>query len=146
MNEKENKSIREVYKNLVNLLRQNHIINRYEYYMLGGVSLNNAPRVIYQLFRERQITLQEYEMLRNYIKKQLLAGGTPHNKEFILATYYQFGNVVITDEEKHHIWNSLCKIMNESDIDDVVFSGAVRAYALENGLIKNNSKKLIKAK
>ena len=33
------------------------------------------------------------------------------------------------------------------DIDDLVFSGAVRAYAKEHGLIKvDNSKKLVKSK
>ncbi len=53
--------------------------------------------------------------------------------------------------KKKYIWDKLSSIINEKDIDDVVFSGTVRAYAIEKGLIKtnnnqNNKKKLVKIK
>ncbi len=110
-----------------------------------------ASSVIYILFKQKRLTLYEYDMLRDFVNRQQQNLVSPHNKEFILKTYYQFGDVVISDEEKKYILDKLSSIINEKDIDDVVFSGAVRAYAIEKGLIKtnnnqNNKKKLVKIK
>lgn len=151
MDKKDNEQLAFVYKQIANELIEKKSINRYEYYLLGGISLSASLSVIYSLFRERMITLHEYDVLRNYVKVQLQNLRSSHSKEFALKTFYQFGDVVIIEEEKQMIWNNLCGIINEKDIDDVVFSGAVRAYAIENGLIKinnnqNNQKKLVKRK
>ena len=151
MDRKDNEQLAIVYKQIASELIEKKSINRYEYYLLGGISLSASLSVIYRLFRERMITLHEYDVLRNYVKVQLQNLRSSHSKEFILKTFYQFGDVVISDEEKQMIWNNLCGIINEKDIDDVVFSGAVRNYAFENGLIKinnnqDNRKKLVKRK
>ena len=51
----------------------------------------------------------------------------------------------ITDVEKEVIWNQLINAgIKEKDIDDIVFSAAVREYAIRNGYvkqIKNNTSK-----
>ena len=146
MNEKESIGIVDVYKEIVNTLNQKGNLNRYEYYILGGVNFRNALHIIYILFRRKQITIQEYETLRNYIGRQLQLDNISRDKEFILRTLYQFGDIIITMEEKEYIWNNLCNLIDEANIDDLVFSGAVRAYALEKGLIKNNPKRLVKKK
>ena len=151
MDKKEYERLANVYKIIASQLEKKRTINRYEYYLLGGISLRIASSVIYILFKQKRLTLYEYDMLRNFVNKQQQNLVSPHNKEFILKTYYQFGDVVISDEEKKYIWDKLSSIINEKDIDDVVFSGAVRAYAIEKGLIKtnnnqNNKKKLVKIK
>ena len=151
MDKKENEQLAIVYKQIASELIEKKSINRYEYYLLGGISLSFSLSVIYILFREKKITLREYDVLRNYINTQLQNLRSSHSKDFAFKTFYQFGDVVISDEEKQMIWNNLCRFINEKDIDDVVFSGAVRAYAIENGLIKinnnqNNQKKLVKRK
>ena len=151
MDKKENEQLAIVYKQIASELIEKKSINRYEYYLLGGISLSASLSVIYSLFRERKITTREFDVLGNYIKTQLQNLRSSHSKDFALKTFYQFGDVVISDEEKEMIWNNLCRFINEKDIDDVVFSGAVRDYALENGLIKinnnhNNQKKLVKRK
>jgi hypothetical protein len=72
--------------------------------------------------------------------------GASRNKEFILGTKYQFGNIIISDIEKQNIWLELNKMgLSDDNIDDLVFAAAVRDYAKKNGLIPN-IKKIVKKK
>ena len=150
MDKKENNKMvltyayREIYRQLC----ENKKLNRYDYYMLGGVNIIYASSILYELFRAKKLTIYEYETLRCYINMQLKIGIASKNKQFIINTHYQFGDTVITEEEKNSIWEDLASHIDEKCIDDLVFSGAVRAYALEKGLIKKQDthKKLVKKK
>ena len=120
-------------------------LNRYEYYLLGGIPFRKGDKVVSRLYSQGMLTASEFNFLYKYIEKELVFGAS-RNKEFILNTKYQFGNVVITDLEKNSIWKKLNELgLNDDDIDDLVFAGAVRAYAKDNGLIKE-TKKLIRKK
>ena len=141
-------------KNAVKLKHLAHLIahrretgkplNRYEYYMLGGISIRKGESELYRLLSEGKLTMSEVSIIHNYIESQL-AIVVPRKKESILATHYQFGDRIITNSEKENIWEELKAFgLEETDIDDLVFSGAVRDYAIKNGLIA--SKKLIKQK
>ena len=128
-------------KNIIAIINQGKTIgkplNRYEYYKLGGISFKNAESELSELLRDKKLTASEVNVLRNYIEFQN-AIGVPRQKERVLDTQYQFGNRVITDIEKESIWDGLLSFgLNEYDIDDLVFSGAVRDYAKANGLIPN---------
>ena len=135
-------NMKKIAKYLISLKHSKVKLNKYEYYMLGGISLRAAGSAIYYMINDRVINQLEYNVLHNYIDEQLMLGST-RNKEFILSTYYQFGNTIITSEEKLNIWNSLLSMgIAERDIDDLVFSAAVREYAKNNGLISNVKKKV----
>ena len=112
------------------------VLNRYEYYLHGGLPFRKALSIIYRLCDMDLITKDEYGVLHNYLEEQALFGAS-RNKEFILKTYYQFGDYVINYIEKENIWKSLNDLgLEDKDIDDLVFAGAVRAYAYDKGLIK----------
>ena len=116
-------------------------LNRYEYYLLGGISFRKATVLIYDMYCDRALSAGEYYRLNYYIEKELLFGAS-RNKELIMSTYYQFGDRVITDNEKEMIRNKLIALgLGEKDIDDLVFSAAVREYAIEQGLIKTKKLK-----
>lgn len=117
-------------------------INRYEYYLMGGIPFKRAYKDLRRLYRENKLTIGEVNTINNYVDFELSLGVT-RNKEFILKTYYSFGDRVLSDTEKESIWLSLNELgLRDQDIDDLVFSGAVRAYAKEKGLIP--CKRLIK--
>ncbi len=148
-----NKDAAETYKNIVNKINERKLerkdLGRYDYYLMGGAPYKRAFPIINELLRKNKITYAEYEVLKEYFRRQLMLG-VSHNKEFILSTYYQFGDTVITDEEKKSIWDGMYKLgLAEEEIDDVVFTGAVRAYAIEKGLLKinpNTKKRVLKRK
>lgn len=145
----------QIYKNIVGKIIEKkgkgRVLNRYDYYVMGGIPIKRAMSVIYDLFRKKQITLYEFEVLRGYLGQQMSLN-VSYNKEFILSTYYQFGDIVISAEEKKNIWQEMHKLgLGDKDIDDVTFSGAVRAYAIREGLIKpsyyqNDKRRLLKKK
>ena len=127
---------------ITNRKRHNKRLNRYEYYMLGGIPFKNGEDILRELLRNGKINMFEFNVLCQYIETELVIGAS-RNKEFILKTHYQFGNHVITDEEKQIIWNGLNVFgLSDNEIDDLVFSGAVREYAKANGLLP--SKKLVR--
>ncbi len=136
--------LKKIAKTIIICKKHNMPLNRYDYYMKGGVSFKNGEKILYNLYKEGRITQIEYAILVKYIEKERYFGAS-RNKDFVLATHYQFGNIVITAEEKKQIWNSLNEFgLEDGDIDDLVFAGAIRAYAIENGLIP--SKKLVRKK
>lgn len=124
-------------------------LNRYEYYLNGGMDFNESLSLIHYLVEDRKISPQEYSLLKRYCMKET---GIIANKkrDFIMSTHYQFGDYVISKTEKEQIWqNIIARGIDEKLIDDLVFSGAVREYAINKGLIKgltNNSKKNVKKK
>ena len=148
-----NNELAQNYKNIVKKIvkrhSQNRVLNRYEYYVMGGVPIKRAYPVVYELYRQKQLTRYELEILRDYFQRQMVLG-VSYNKNFILKTYYQFGNTVISDSEKVIIWDRLRNLgLADKDIDDVTFSGAVRVYAIEKGLLKidsNGKKRVLKKK
>ena len=133
-------------KKIVNVIlirkKRHRRLNRYEYYMLGGIPFRKGENTLLQLFKAGKINAYEYNVLSKYIDNELVFGAS-RNKEFILKTYYQFGNYVISNEEKQMIWNELNMLgLTDEEIDDLVFSAAVREYAKKNGLLPG--KKLVK--
>ena len=129
---------------IIDINGKHRSLNRYDYYMLGGVPFRGGNEILYGLLKRNLLTNREVNILTNYIDYQVSLG-VIRKKEFILDTHYQFGDRVLSYEEKESIWNSLNEFgLEDKDIDDLVFSGAVRAYARENGLIP--SKKLVKKK
>ncbi len=147
------KEIAQNYKNIVKKIverkEEKRDLSRYDYYLMGGAPYKRAFPIINELLRKDKITYVEYYELKEYFRRQLMLG-VSHNKEFILSTYYQFGDTVISDEEKKSIWDGMYKLgLLEEEIDDVSFSGAVRAYAIEKGLLKinpNTKKRVLKRK
>ena len=133
-------------KKIVNVIlirkKRHRRLNRYEYYMLGGIPFRKGENTLLQLFKAGKINAYEYNVLSKYIDNELVFGAS-RNKAFILKTYYQFGNYVISNEEKQMIWNELNMLgLTDAEIDDLVFSAAVREYAKKNGLLPG--KKLVK--
>ncbi|MBR7042559.1 MAG: hypothetical protein IKI04_03555 [Bacilli bacterium] len=123
---------------------KHRLLNRYDYYMLGGVPFKGGYPILHRLKHEGKLTAKEVYVITNYIDYQVSLGAA-RKKDFILSTHYQFGSRVLTMEEKLSIWAGLNEFgLEDKDIDDLVFSGAVRAYAKENGLIPN--KKLVRKK
>ncbi len=150
MNNKVVENYKKIVREILVKRAQGKRINRYEYYALGGLPLKDAPQIVERLYRSGKITAYEYSMLREFFSRQK-AQIAIRDKNFILKTQYQFGDVIITDSEKENIWNSLYLLgLSDNEIDDLVFAGAVRAYDKEKGLIKTKvdakSKKLTKNK
>ena len=129
----------QIYRNIAKLLlernSQNKTITRYEYFMLGGVDFGEASLIIYNLKCNNEIHKYEYSALKKFIHAQINIDSI-RKYDFIMRTHYQFGDYVISDDEKKEIWNNLVGFISKKNIDDLVFSGAVRAYALDKGLIK----------
>ena len=120
-------------------------LNRYDYYMLGGIPLRKSDKVLSLLHSKGLLTATEANYLYKYTSNELVFGAS-RNKEFILGTKYQFGNIIISDLEKQNIWLELNKMgLSDDNIDDLVFAAAVRDYAKKNGLI-SNIKKIVKKK
>lgn len=148
-----NKKTAEIYKNIAKVLNEKlaekRDLSRYDYYVMGGTPFKKAFPIINELLSKKKLTYAEYDVLKEYFRRQMILG-VSHNKPFILSTYFQFGDVVITDLEKKIIWDSLKGLgLTEEDIDDLTFSGAVRAYAIEKGLLKinpNTKKRVLKRK
>ena len=139
-----------IFKKIAKLIKidnaNDKVFNRYEYYKLGGLPFRRALSVIYKLYENDLITKSEYDTLHSYLEKQLEIGSS-RNKDFILSTYYQFGDYVISEEEKQNIWHSINELgLQDGEIDDLVFSAAVRAYAYENGFLKIKNSRLIRKK
>ncbi len=139
-----NKTV-EIYKNIVYELlekrKEKQRLNRYEYYVLGGYPLKDAPKIVERLYHNGKLSPYECSILNEFFSRQRAQTAT-HDKNFIMKTHYQFGDIVITDSEKENIWNSLYLLgLSDEEIDDLVFSGAVRAYAKEKGLIKEKVKR-----
>ena len=133
-------------KKIVNIIlirkKHNKRLNRYEYYMLGGIPFRKGENTLIELLKSGKISMLEYTVLSRYIDNELVIGAS-RKKEFILSTHYQFGNRIISDSEKQNIWNELNAFgLSDNEIDDLVFSAAVREYAKKNGLIPN--KKLVR--
>ena len=134
--------LKKIVNVILNRKRHHKRLNRYEYYMLGGIPFIKGENTLLQLFKAGKINAYEYNVLSKYIENELVFGAS-RNKEFILKTYYQFGNYVISNEEKQMIWNELNVLgLTNEEIDDLVFSAAVREYAKKNGLLPG--KKLVK--
>ena len=115
--------------------------------MLGGTPFNEALSAIYNMRLSGSITDREYYALNEYITFQKHVS-VYHNKESILATRFIFSGKEISNLEKSVIWDELIDSgVDEKNIDDIVFSAAVRAYAIKNGYIKklNNNLSLTKS-
>ena len=139
---KEIDNMKRIAECLIDLNKQKLKLNKYEYYMLGGIPFKEAASAIYHMHAQKLINQIEYNVLHNYIDEQLTFI-TTKNKEFILNTHYQFGDTVISLDEKINIWNNLLSMgISEKEIDDLLFSAAVREYAKDNGLIANVKKKV----
>ena len=142
--EEEILKIKKIVRIIADRKRQGKKLNRYEYYMLGGIPFRKGEKVVFRLLSERKITTMEANILYKYITFELSLGAS-RNKEFILKTHYQFGDRVITEIEKQNIWLELNKMgIDDDNIDDLVFSGAVREYAKQNGLIPDTKKRVRK--
>ena len=133
-------------KNIANKLKEYKTISkrlsRLEYFLLGGISFNIAPSMIYRMRENKDITLNEYYLLNEYIAVQRNLD-VYRRKDSILAIKFIFSNHEITDLEKEIIWNELISAgIDENNIDDMVFSAAVRDYAIRLGYVKpkENSK------
>lgn len=140
MNSRESINLAIVYKKIAGMIYKEsidgNVFNRYEYYKMGGLPLRKALDVIHELRKKRLLRNNEYSILNSYIENQLIFGPS-RNKEFILSTYYQFGEYAISDVEKQMIWDNLNLLgLEDKYIDDLVFSGAVREYAYQKGLLK----------
>lgn len=132
------------------IIKKNHagkVLSRYDYFMLGGLDFPEASSKVYFMHLDKKFRGFEYTMLKKFFSIQLNIDSSK-KYDYIMKTHYQFGDYVISDEEKVQIWNNLLASgIDRNNIDDLVFSGAVRAYAKEHGLIKvDNSKKLVKSK
>ena len=126
--------------------KTNHKLSRFDYYLLGGISFSEASSAIYYFRECGLISSDEYYLLNNYINSESYID-VYRNKNAILAINFIFSNKVITDLEKEVIWNELINAgIREKDIDDIVFSAAVRAYAFRNGYVKKQNKVISKTK
>ena len=142
-------SLRKIARRIIELNNNGKTLSRYEYFLLGGIPFNEALSMIYFIHLDRKFRNLEYASLKKYLSIQVNI--KPSKKyDFIIKTHYQFGDYVLTEEEKVNIWNNLLESgIDIKNIDDLVFSGADRAYAMDNGLIKiksEDSKKLVKRK
>ena len=146
MKKKDNKELLKTYKEIAAILSEknantSNTINRYEYYKLGGIPFKEAFVVISDLYKKRKINSTEYSKLRDYFHRQMQLPHTSRSKDYIMQIHYQFGDYVITNEEKNNIWDGLHELgLSDEDIDDLIFSGAVRDYAYQKGLIKKIEK------
>ena len=126
----------QIYQNIINHMRENdYHLSRYEYYKYGGVAFKNAGGIIYQLLKKSKISIRDYGTLKAYITAESNRV-VNKSKEGIFSTHYQYGDIVISDEQKNRIWNRLLRFMKEEDIDDLVFAGAVRVYAKNKKYIR----------
>ncbi len=137
-------------KMIANVLRENRQLkkklSRLDYFLLGGISFNEALSAIYNMRSSGNITIGEYCILSEYINSQ---GHVEvfKRKESILAINFIFGDNVISNLEKSLIWDELIASgIAEKDIDDIVFSAAVRKYAIDNGYVKLLNKDVLKLK
>ena len=137
-------------KEIAEILKENkgtnNKLSRFDYFLLGGISFDEALSAIYHFRKLGVIIDNEYYLLNNYItaerKIEVL-----RNKHAILSTRFMFSNKIITDVEKEVIWNQLINAgIKEKDIDDIVFSAAVREYAIRNGYVKQIKKNTCKTK
>ena len=139
--------MKKIVRKLITYNSMHKTLSRYEYFMMGGMPFNEAASLIYFMHLDGKFRNLEYAALKKYISVQQNVNSSKRY-DFIMMTHYQFGEYVISETEKEYIWNELKKDIDEKNIDDLVFSGAVRAYAIEKGLIivnKNNSgKRLVK--
>ena len=111
-------------------------LNRLEYFLLGGIAFGEALSVIYNMRLNGDISDKEYYTLNEYLSFQKQIGAY-HTKEAIMATTFIFGDKTISNEEKAVIWDEIINSgVEEKYIDDLVFSAAVRAYAIKNGYVK----------
>lgn len=117
-------------------------LSRLEYFLLGGVSFNIAASMIYRMRENKDITFNEYYLLNEYISIQRNLE-VYHRKDSILAIRFIFKDNEISDLQKEVVWNKLINAgIDEKNIDDMVFSAAVREYAIRLGYVKpkDNSK------
>ena len=117
-------------------------LNRYDYYMLGGINLKNAYNIIYNMYENRDITSSELETIRTYLIFQASMRVTKGLNNLV-KIYFQFGDYVINKDEKELVYKGLiAKGIAPECIDELVFSAAVREYAKGIGVVKekNNSK------
>ena len=118
-------------------------LSRYDYYMLGGINLKKAYGIVYNMYENRDITSSELDTIRRYI---IIQNSYKTAKGFnnVNKIYFQYGDYVISDEEKKLVYNSLIEHgISDDCIDELVFSAAVREYAKSINLVnekKNNSK------
>ena len=120
----------------------NKRLSRLEYFLLGGVSFNIAASMIYRMRENKHITFNEYYLLNEYISIQRNLE-VYHRKDSILAIRFIFKDNEISDLQKEVVWNGLINAgIDEKNIDDMVFSAAVREYAIRLGYVnpKDNSK------
>lgn len=111
-------------------------LSRLDYFLCGGISFKEASSAIYNLRETGKITAHEYYTLNEYITFQRQVE-VYRTRPAILATKYIFSGKIINDFEKEVVWNQLLNAgLKETDIDDLVFSAAIRAYANRNGYIK----------
>ena len=139
---KQNYSNKEIIimKKIADKLREYKMVikklSRLDYFLLGGPSFNLASSMIYRMRENKHITFNEYYLLNEYISFQRNLE-VYHRKDSILAIKFVFGNNEITDMQKEVIWNELLIAgIDEKNIDDMVFSAAVREYAIKNGYVK----------
>ena len=131
------KNLKAIAKRIGELKQNGKKFNRYDYFIMGGVSIPRAISVVYSMNLDNRFEGKEYADIKEFLAAQKMIP-VNKNRDFIINTYYQFGSYVISMQEKEVIWNSLIAngVLLE-DIDDIVFSGAVREYAIEQGLIEN---------
>ncbi len=145
----EAKILKAIAKRIVEWKACSKKFNRYDYFVLGGMNFKRAASIICSMRRNGEFTKGEYSNIMIFVNVQMR---TPiyRSRSVILNTYFQFGDYVVSMEEKEQIWNNLlANGMALENIDDVVFSGAVREYAIEHELIANvkaKKKKRVKRK
>lgn len=126
-----------IAKRIGELKQNDKKLNRYDYFILGGINIPRAMAVVYSMYLDKRLNKIEYKNIKDFLVAQKLVLGRK-DYDFIMNTYYQFGSYVISLEEKKNIWNNLlAKGIASENIDDIVFSGAVREYAIEHRLIQN---------
>ena len=127
------------YKNIAMVIRSNDKkkkMSRLDYYLLGGIHFRDASAVVYHIHADNMITTNEYYALNTYITEQRIVD-VLYDKQAVLATKFIFDGKTITDIEKEAVWNALINYgIPEKNIDDMVFSAAVRAYAIKKGYVK----------
>ena len=141
MKKKDNKELLKTYKEIAAILSEknantSNTINRYEYYKLGGIPFKEAFVVLLNKLPVILILDKEFDFIVLFLPMLIFSLSLSFSSSFLLLV-----SNVITNEEKNNIWDGLHELgLSDEDIDDLIFSGAVRDYAYQKGLIKKIEK------
>ena len=144
--EKDVKAMKAIAAGIKESKANRKVFSRLEYFLLGGFPFDEALSVLYYMREDKAITDSEYYLLTVYVNDQRHVS-IFRNRESILATKYIFADKTLDDSEKEIIWQELLEAgIREKDIDDIIFSAAVRAYAIKKNYIKLPNKTVSKTK